>query len=60
MPNQKATMPRPVTAMSSNLETTILVGRAVALAAWDAHASMASATVAVACQPETPRLHLSA
>ncbi|MEE7469454.1 hypothetical protein MOF8_23575 [Methylobacterium oryzae] len=51
MTSHRPTMPRPLTAAPRMLETTILVARVAAPAAWDAGAAMARAAAA----PAAPR-----
>ncbi|UIN32956.1 hypothetical protein [Methylobacterium oryzae] len=53
-------MPRPLTAAPRMLETTILVARVAAPAAWDTGAAMARAAAAPERRPPTVRLPLAA
>ncbi|MEE7463654.1 hypothetical protein MFUR16E_21685 [Methylobacterium fujisawaense] len=60
MPSRQPTLPRPMTAAPSSLETTILEERAVGLGGWDARAAMARATEVAACRRDAPAMRLAA
>lgn len=60
MPSRQPTLPRPMTAAPSSLDTTILAGRTVDSGGWDARAAMTRAAEAAVCRRSSPALRLAA